>query len=122
MRLVPVDKAPRVRRETVSIFPSQTAGVAVVSLVALLSFLAGAICAFVLQQGTCQYMHSAALWNPIAAFRSVQSAAMNPVLALLSPQMSLQAGLATTAATSALTVGTTWAVKKAGRRILSEGE
>ena len=71
--------------ETVSIFPSYSAGIAVTLLVALASFIAGAVCAVVLQQGTCQDIQSASLWNPLAAFRGVQAAAMNPVLAVLSP-------------------------------------
>lgn len=81
------------------------------------SFWTGAILAVTLTQGLCQDLESAVMWNPLAAFRSMQGVAANPFLAVLSPSTSVQAGIAATAATTAITGAVTWSVKHGSRYV-----
>ena len=61
----------------------------------ILSFLSGVGVSYYVFQGTCDDVSDAATWNLIAAWRSLRAASMNPILAMLSPQTTQAAGVAT---------------------------
>ena len=83
-------------------------GVGWTLLLMSLSFILGIVVTFMVDRGTCQDITAASLWNPIAAIRGMQAAALNPILGTLAPSVSTQAGLAVTGVSTALAgVGTT---------------
>ena len=83
-------------------------GVGWTLLLMSLSFVLGIVVTFMIDRGTCQDITAASLWNPTAAIRGMQAAALNPILGTLAPSVSSQAGLAVTGVSTALAgVGTT---------------
>ena len=73
----------------------------VMAVVSIVSFVLGALLSVFLTQGFCQDIDRAISWNPIAAWRSLNAVAWNPILSILAPEATAGAKAAAAAVSTA---------------------
>ena len=76
-------------------------GIGVMAVVSIVSFVLGALLSVFLMQGFCQDIDRAISWNPIAAWRSLNAVAWNPILSILAPEATAGAKAAAAAVSTA---------------------